>query len=234
MRAHEQWYERGKTGEGRIALEGLNLRGGTVASDLCGARLARCDLSRFSRRAGSWEEIELVECVLNRALLRSSTLDRARCERCYFLRCDLRLSHFYGATLIDCDFSSALIGHVSWTGAEVMRCRFRGAHLENNRLSGGTFTACDFRDADLSWTEGPTLGRADGARFIGCDFRNARMDRLRLRDTVFERCGFHGLTGRPILEGPCQIIEPDFSAEFDGTDVRNPDALGWETPVATS
>ena len=59
MRAHEQWYERGKTGEGQIALEGLNLRGGTVASDLCGARLARCDLSRFSRRAGSWEEIEL-------------------------------------------------------------------------------------------------------------------------------------------------------------------------------
>ena len=49
-----------------------------------------------------------------------------------------------------------------------------------------------------------------------CDFRGANLDGLRFNNTVFDRCKFFDTTGKPDLEGPCTLIDPDFSSRGDG------------------
>lgn len=59
---HRNWYERGKTGAGRLELADQDLQGAVVSS-LEAARLERCDLSGAS--LSLLDELELQDCVLD-------------------------------------------------------------------------------------------------------------------------------------------------------------------------
>ena len=60
------------------------------------------------------------------------------------------------------------------------------------------------------------LARCRGARFERCDFRGANLDGLRLDNTTFDQCLFFDITGKPKLEGPVTLIDPD------GSEIREP------------
>ena len=64
-----------------------------------------------------------------------------------------------------------------------------------------------------------------GTRFENCDFRGANLTGRRLKDTVFERCKFHDIQGKPVMEGPYRVIDPDFSVEGDRSDIREEGAI---------
>jgi uncharacterized protein YjbI with pentapeptide repeats len=68
---------------------------------------------------------------------------------------------------------------------------------------------------------GLEMASCANARFTDCDFRNANLTGLRLNNTTFERCRFHGVIGTPALEGPVTIIDADFSAAGDKSDLRS-------------
>ena len=62
---------------------------------------------------------------------------------------------------------------------------------------------------------------ARNSHFTDCDFRGANITGLRLNNTTFEHCKFHGIIGTPVLEGPITIVDADFSPDADGSDLRS-------------
>lgn len=222
LRAHERWDAAGRRGAGRLVLEGRNMRGATGAGlGLMAARLRRCDLSRARLRNCDLGEAELDGCVFDHAALRGCGLERAHVTGCRFVKADLSLMDLSGARLSGGDFSDAKAPRTLWQGAHVEGVTFRRACLHDCVFDEGEFLRCDLREADLRWTKEPPIGNAYGARFVECDFRGADLSDLKLKGTVFERCGFHGTAGRPLFEGPCQFIAADLSPGYDGSDVRD-------------
>ena len=77
IKAHQAWYDRGQTGEGRMILVDENLQGATVRF-LQGVHFTRCDLSGARLVYSSLEDGEMVECTFFDARMASSWWDRAR------------------------------------------------------------------------------------------------------------------------------------------------------------
>lgn len=227
QRQHRAWLDRGRTGEGRIdlaneVLDDFKLSG----KNWTAARFVRCRFADCRLDASDLIDAELEDCSAQHAEFISCHFDKARINRCSFAGIWFNLSDFVRARIGDCDLSGSLFSRVFFQFAKVERTRFVGADILNARLDDAEFTACDFSKADLSDPD-PFLKLCTTrrTRFIDCDFRDSRWEGRLLSETVFERCRFHGVAGKPIVEGPITIIAPDFSPAGDGSDVRDPEAL---------
>jgi uncharacterized protein YjbI with pentapeptide repeats len=224
LKAHWEWDRDGRKGQGRIVMTDENLQGAAVRA-LEGARFERCDFSGSNFYYGQLQEIELVDCTFDEALLRSTNFTRARITggRIHGGWCGL--ANFEDATIEGGDWLGSYLERVDWTRSHIRDVSFRAATLVDARFDQATFVDCEFRFADLSHRElDMDLARCPGTRFERCDFRGANLDGLRLNNTVFDRCRFLGVRGRPKLEGPCTLIDPDFSPRDDGADpeLRDP------------
>ena len=226
LSAHEEWLDGGRNGPGRFELEGLNLGDARSGGVLSGARWVRCDLGGAVLELSEMRETELMECLFREANLRGCDLEGATLQACRFSQANLRMIDLVAAQVRECDFGEAQLERSSWTGSVIERCGFAGACLQDSVFDQAQFSDCDFRSSDLSWTQGPPLGTARKTRFVRCDFRGADFSRLRLTDTFFQQCGFHGVKGKPSVQGLCLITNPDFSAAFDGSDIR-PNHSPW-------
>ncbi len=221
MAAHRAWYARGKTGDGRLILNGRNLGGIAVAS-LRGARLEHCDLSNANMSIGLMDAVELIDCVFDDARMNHSSWDQAELVNCRFLKAWLGLAKFEHARISGCDWTAAYLETSMWSNSDVNATRFVDANLVDSRFDGALFSQVDFRGAKLCRIdEAADFARCPNTRFIDCDFRGANLTGLRLNDTTFERCRFHGVIGAPVLEGPVTIIDADFSEAGDGSDLRS-------------
>jgi uncharacterized protein YjbI with pentapeptide repeats len=220
--AHEAWLARGKVGEGRLVVEGENLRGARARGDLGGARFVRCDLSDCAFPLNDMGRIELVECTLQRANLQSARCHESIVERSSFAEANLRLARLVSARVTGGDFTGARLENSVWTGARVTGVDLRGAILTDALLCGAAFVGCDLRGADLRRVDlALDLGKAHGTTFEECDLRGALIDGRRLSDATFRRCKLHGLVGKPVLEGAIESIDSDLSAEGDGSAMAN-------------
>ena len=120
--------------------------------------------------------------------------------------------------------SRAYLNSSRWEGATLKKSIFNNAEANDILLDGATLTQCTFLGTKMRRTvqnPGLRLGACLGTHFIDCDFRGADISGLRFANTTFERCKFHGLIGAPVLEGPVTIIDADFSANGDSSDMRS-------------
>lgn len=220
FRAHYAWASRGRTGEGRLVLEGEDLQDArTNGKDFSYSKIHRCTFDGAEMVYSIFDGGEIRECSVLGSTFQHARFRDARIERTRFEGADLRESWFLRAQVEHCNFDTASLRGGNFVSALVADCSFRGANLEEVQLDKGQFRHCDFRDAKL----GNDL--AHDALFEDCDFRGADFDRRRLKDTVFTRCKFAGITGMPTVEGAYSVIDPDFSINADGSDVRSSDVL---------
>jgi uncharacterized protein YjbI with pentapeptide repeats len=221
-KAHEAWYERGRAGPGRMVLSDENLQGARVVS-LAGVQFTRCDLSGAALGRSFMGDAELIECNFFDAPMNYSMWDRARLERCSFVEAGLGGADFTAATAEGCTWQRTYLERSLWVGASVNASSFDDAVADNVVFDDATLTGCTFRRTLMRRTvQSPAgnVGTCFGTRFTDCDFRGADVTRLRLANTTFTRCKFHGLLGKPVLEGPVIIEGSDFSPDADGSDLR--------------
>ena len=211
--AHRHWFETGRTGPGRIDIEGKNLtRAAADGAYLQGARFFKCDLSESDISSGNLRDAEIFECVWDDALLSGARFDRAIIEDSCFVGAYLGLSNFSETKIRGGNWSQSDLHRSAWIDAWVENVCFQKANFQGiRRLRGTHFIGCDFREANL------LLAIPQDTVFERCDFRGAYLDELILKNTVFKECAFYGCIGIPELEGDCQIIKADLSEEFDNT-----------------
>ena len=104
--------------------------------------------------------------------------------------------------------------------AELRRADCREAVLADATLTNTKLIECDLRGCDLRRVDHVLdLGTAYDAQFVGCDLRGAKLDGRRLRGTKLIRCRFNGVVGKPVIEGPIEIVDPDMSPAGDGSEI---------------
>jgi uncharacterized protein YjbI with pentapeptide repeats len=211
-REHRLWWRRQRRGGGRISLQGENLCGAKL-SELPGLRLADCDLSRSTLLA-DLRDLELIACRLDDVVMLGD-LSGSRFAECSGERLDLRRSRQTFVHLEDCAFVRSSFVCADLTSLRAKRCDFSASDLTDATFRDATFHGCSFRNAIL----GGDLASLEGTRFVRCDFIGVAWHGRRLRGVTFDRCGFHGCHGAPNVDGPFRVIAPDFSAEFDGSDL---------------
>ena len=238
IEAHAGWITVGREGGGRLELDGADLRGATLSGmNLRGSRFIDCSFDGATLTYTTFDEAELVGCSFVGAALDNDTFDRARIERCRFDGANLDLATFQCADVRSASFTDASLVHGDLRDAKVAESSFRRARLVNAHLDGAVLCGCGFREANLSrdTTSRHSGGAARGTRFVACDFRGTNLLALRLADTTFDRCGFHGVVGPPSIEGPYRVVSPDFSAAFDLSGIGPPERLAadWDAQQAT-
>ncbi|MBL0214087.1 MAG: pentapeptide repeat-containing protein [Myxococcales bacterium] len=224
LRDHHEWYRRGMIGDGRIVMVDENLRGADLRG-LRGARFERVDFSGAG--IDLLDDIELVDCTFDSAWLQISTWKRAKIEDCRFRGATILHSSFADAQIEGGDWLGAWLDWSGWTRARVSNVSFIAASFVDSHFDDATFVDCDFSRADLSRLElGADSARCVGTRFVRCTFRGANIDGLRFNNTTFDHCWFGGVRGKPDLEGPCTLIEPDFSdGPKEQPKLRDPDEV---------
>jgi uncharacterized protein YjbI with pentapeptide repeats len=233
LKPHWRWWDSGKQGQGRIVMSDENLQGAQVRS-LSGARFERCDLSGST--VSFLDEIELLDCVLDEANFSMSEWRRSSVTRARLHGAWLGLAHFDNAVIDGGDWLGAFAERSFWYGATVTNVSFRACTLSDSCFDGATFVDCDFHYANLSRKDlTGDFARCPATRFERCNFQGANLDGLRFNDTIFDRCSFNDTIGKPNLEGPCTLIEPDFSDRGGQSAIRDPDEVlqAWRDWDAT-
>jgi uncharacterized protein YjbI with pentapeptide repeats len=210
----QKWFDGKLIESGRIDVEGRDLSKRVFpGADLEGARFVQCNFTGANIREGSLTDAEIIECIWNDALFFSADLDRSLIKDCRIVAAYMKMVHFIEAKVQGGDWSNTDLYKSTWTGAVVENVCFQKANFTESRLHGTHLVDCDFWKVNLNIVE------AYGAVFERCDFRGAYLRFFEFKNTTFKNCAFHGCIGTPKLKGDCQIIEPDISANFDGTGI---------------
>jgi uncharacterized protein YjbI with pentapeptide repeats len=229
-RAHEKWLDRGRQGGGRLVIERKNLSGARGGAIFTAARFVNCDLSDWICKYANFAEAEFVSCTLV-----GSIFDGAGFDRASFACCALASARFFtgggaSASFRDCEMPGVELTNTGWEEATFVRCNARKAMFRDVSLADAVLVDCDLRGADFR-LEDPGRRAKDGlrARFERCDLRGAELDGWKLDGTIFQRCAFHGASGRPDVRGPISIKAANLSADGEGADVL--DYVGNEWPL---
>ncbi len=206
MRAHEKWLYRNRVGEGRLLLAHEVLREARVSGMTFDyAKIEACDFDGAMIVYAHFNYCEVLDCTFIKSTLKSSRFLHALLQRVKFDQSDLRNCWYADARVVECTFDATDLSEGNLVRASVADCSFRSALLDT-QMDLGTFERCDFRGARLSY-------KAYGSKFVECDLRGANVEGLRLKDTVFTRCKFSGVIGKPTIEGPLELNEADFSSD---------------------
>ncbi|MDQ7822256.1 MAG: pentapeptide repeat-containing protein [Candidatus Eremiobacteraeota bacterium] len=228
---HDQWAH-GRGGQ-RLHLCGANLDGmRATGTRMIDARFETCSLVDAQISASILSDIEMEDCVLTRAAFSRSDMDRAILYGCRFTQADLRLARLRMADIVGSDFSSALLDRADLTDAILKESIMRGALIYDTTFDRAYVGYCDFCDADLSAQDAVHLCTAEGTWFFRCDFRGSNWEGRHLRNTRFTSCRFHGVRGKPVIDGEYAMERPNFAADNDGEDIRSGEEMFrlWGAP----
>jgi uncharacterized protein YjbI with pentapeptide repeats len=179
--AHVKWVERGRTGDGRLALVDVSLDEQQLSGGrLIAARFERCSFDAAVIEMTDFDEVEMRDCrgaktSLSRDRMYDSvwagcTFSESRFWRARFVRARIEKSSFVGSMFEDAAFPDARISDTSFAGANLSFVTFDRAHLIN----------CDLRGANLT---SATLVKT---RFDNCDLRGAVLPDL--SSAILENC----------------------------------------------
>lgn len=224
--AHQSWLQAGRRGEGRLVMQGNRITERLDAIVLDGARFVDCELVKTRFGSTQLNGAELVR-VRGTASFISAQLVGARFEACELRGSEMGRARLDQVTIEGGDWSVVGLERAELRNATVRGVSFRGTHFYDCVLDGTTFVDCDFSKAflnvrDTSYTK---MGSTTGTRFVNCDLREVKIGDRRLDGTVFDGCRFHDMIGKPRIEGNYTVINPDFSAGGDGSDIRGPEAV---------
>ena len=216
--AHFDWINRGRSGPGRIVVEGADLSGARFGGErLSGARLVGCRLDQMAIDRTQLHECEILDCAAHGGALYGCEIFDGRMERCRFVDCNLSLSNFNNQPVIDCDFTESGFERSTFVRCTVERVLFHRALLRDTYLAESSFVDCDLQGADLTLGTQTQLAIIRKTRFLRCDFRDADFEARVLDDVVFEACRFLGMKGKVKIIGPLEIVGADVSAAGDGS-----------------
>ncbi|MGF1489989.1 MAG: pentapeptide repeat-containing protein [Prochloraceae cyanobacterium] len=217
---HRQWVEAGFVGEGRIEVfdKDLSEAGkssliGIRGANLSQIRLVRCDLKNSDFTYCDLIGGELSECIWNNSDIYGCNFDEAIINNCDFANVQFTRTHFIRTRIEGGDWSNSNLELPTWTKARVKDVNFSKSHFPRARMYAAHFINCDFQDSDLSFAE------PFKAYFENCDFRGANFKNFKLKYTTFKQCGFYACYDTPEFVSSFQIIEPDLSVEFDGSNI---------------
>ncbi len=170
LRAHAEWLARGRTGAGRLVVDGETLTGSLEQADLRGAEFQQASLVGVSLLRARLDGARLRRCGLERTDLRHASLIEARFEDC-----DLRRAMLAGAIIgrsgfLRCafgDFGSQTIGKPDVRGPYVVVAPDLSSAGDGSRLGVAA-------DVDARWFTAPSGGAprrfafdsSDGARYV--------------------------------------------------------------------
>jgi uncharacterized protein YjbI with pentapeptide repeats len=132
---------------------------------LHGAALRSCHLDGIDLAGVVWEDVTLVDCLIERVDLSGAELTGLTFERCHLLGCRLTYAHLTESRLdhvifedcrldqvrfdeVDTNGPTAFVGSVL-VDATLRDCAIRDAAFAGCRLRQVTFTACDLRGTDV-------------------------------------------------------------------------------------
>ena len=217
---HRQWVKAGFVGEGRIEVVEKNLSeagrvspGGIGGADLSKIRLVKCDLKNSDFTYCDFIAAELSECIWNNSDIDGCHFDEAVIKNCDFANVLFKIIDFIRAQIEGGNWTDSNLELSTWTKAKVRNVNFNKSLFPKARLYAASFINCDFRDTDLSFAE------PFKAYFENCDFRGANLKNFKLKYTTFKQCGFYGCYDTPEFVGSFQIISPDLSVDFDGSNI---------------
>ena len=218
--AHRAWFDRGRTGPGRLDVTGLAVVGEQApGATWHGGRFRDCDFSRSNLTLCYFDHGEVLHCRFEGCDLELTGFQQATVIGCTFDDCRAICALFNGAVVEDCSFVAATPARTTWEGARVRRTDFRDAKMRLAGFEEVIFTDCDFRGADLS----ETTYRA--TLFQGCDLRGANIDKATLGNTRLRECAVHDLVGTPELTDETMFISCDLSPLRDGSAIASTEAL---------
>jgi uncharacterized protein YjbI with pentapeptide repeats len=221
-RQHEHflWVDAGRTGDGRIDIEGKNLnRPFLNEAYLKWARFVGCHFILADLRRARVMAAEFINCTFDSALLMSLQAEKAHFQDCQAIGTCLNDSDLRGATISGGDWTGATFRHSMWSEAVVENVCFRNTIWKFANCPKTRFISCNFTGADLEEIE------AGSCVFEGCDFRGANLRGMGLAGkTIFKDCRFYNCRGivRDFAKNPIyksQVIAPDLSESGDGTGV---------------
>jgi hypothetical protein len=100
QKAHWDWFQRGKTGEGRLDVVGLTATKGLYDGfKAAGARFEHVDFRDSNFNLADWSEVELVHCNLNISAINSTVFVEARILGSTFEGCGGALVNFRRANI---------------------------------------------------------------------------------------------------------------------------------------
>jgi uncharacterized protein YjbI with pentapeptide repeats len=224
--AHHDWLRRGRTGAGRLVLAGVDLRPVQLwGKDLTASRWERVLAGQGDLRHAVLSEAELADVDLAQSALDEARLAGARLTRCTLDGSSLGLTRLDGAQLTDCSLERIHTDRSSWRGAMVVRARLGLADFKSSWLDGARFTDCDLRGAWFRPGASSIRGTSAGAVFERCDLRDADFAGRDLDGATFIGCRLRGAAGRPSGTAGWRVIDADFSAAGDGSDLGGADDL---------
>jgi uncharacterized protein YjbI with pentapeptide repeats len=220
LREHVAWLRRGRKGAGRLEVRDANLRNAELVAEASFARFEQCDLSRCKFHLNDLQGVELVECVGTEPSFLASRLDGATISRCAFEAANFGGAFLTSAHISASRFAALRAERMTLSQASITNCDLRGALFEDFVAEHAKFIECDLRNAVLRRHDRVLdLARLYDSELVGCDLRDSVFDGLRLRGTKFIRCRMHGIQGKPVLEGPVEVIDPDLSVAGDGSKI---------------
>ena len=213
--AHRDWVERGFIGEGQIVVEDENLSG--IGEYMGGYQLSRvklvgCNLQDSYIGSSDFKEAEIISCNWNNSYL-SNNYNRAIIKNCDFVKTDFNSCEFVKAQIEGGDWSNCYYDNPYFTGAKIERVNFESSIIIEALLHKSRIRNCSFKNAYLNYSS------ASFAVWENCDFRGVNFDNVQLRKVIFKNCGFYDSYGNPDALDSVQIIEPDLSADFDGSEI---------------
>jgi uncharacterized protein YjbI with pentapeptide repeats len=188
--AHAAWLARGKSGAGRLVLEGTSL-GGMTLGDLKvqGARFVDVSFDKCRLDFARFDDAELVGCRAVATNFARANLDRATFERCRFERATMVLSDMRDARVTGGDWREVDADRGAWQRSKFSHVDFQNARFGDCALDAARFEDCDLRGADLARrTQLPAAATTHNASFVRCDLRGAKLDGRRLDGTRFLDC----------------------------------------------
>ena len=214
--AHRDWVERGFMGEGRIVVEDENLSG--IGESMGGYELSRvklvgCNLENSDIDSSKFKEAEIISCNWNNSDLYGNYYDRATIKNCNLVNTKFTFCKFVKAQIEGGNWSNCDFIRPYFTGAKIDGVNFESSIITEALLHKSRIRNCSFKNAYLNYSS------ASFAVWENCDFRGVNFDNVQLRKVIFKNCGFYDSYGNPDALDSVQIIEPDLSPDFDGSEI---------------
>jgi uncharacterized protein YjbI with pentapeptide repeats len=215
---HEQWIRRGRTGEGRLDIANVSMKGIRVgAVDMSGARLEGVIFDNADISFAKFDGAELTDVKMIDANAADCSFDKAHLMNCDLLHACVAIARFEDAMIVGCRFDIAQLDRCSFRRAQVGGTSFRKADIRNSALDRAIFTDCDLRGACFSLRTKDLLGTTHQTLFERCDLRDTMWDERELDNASFIDCKLHGISGRPNSAVGVVIERPDLSPAGDGS-----------------
>jgi uncharacterized protein YjbI with pentapeptide repeats len=226
LAAHRAWLDRGRTGAGRLELANDGVGGLPLGNlEVSYARLVRVNLTKSTVDFAKLVGAELIECTAEETNFAHSKFDEATLTDCELAGAKLVLTDFKSTRIEGGDFRRIDADRGLWIGARLLRTDFRDARFGDCVLDDAVIEWCDLRGASFARVSTLDLCTTRRTTFRDCDLRGADFTKRRFEDTTFVRCKLAGVKGKPAIEGPYRVEQPDFSEVGDGSDVRSAEAV---------